>query len=125
VEEEKFRKIAAMVNLIKEPASAATDRIFTITNHLKDSLNPADDLHKATHEAKMSASYKFQGWMGLDKDATKGKMVWQEFEPKTVSIPSLCLESFRFLNFAVLGFPSCVSSSSVLNLHTKTHTNLL
>jgi len=29
------------------------------------------------------SSYKFQGWMGLDKDADKGKMVWQEFEPKT------------------------------------------
>ena len=27
--------------------------------------------------------YKFMGWMGLDKDADQGKMVWQEFEPKT------------------------------------------
>jgi alcohol dehydrogenase (NADP+) len=27
--------------------------------------------------------YKFQGWMGLDKDAVEGKMVWQEYEPKT------------------------------------------
>lgn len=26
--------------------------------------------------------YKFEGWMGLDKDAADGKMVWQEFEPK-------------------------------------------
>jgi branched-chain amino acid aminotransferase len=42
-----------------------------------------------------------------------------------VSIPFLCLESFRFLDFAVLGFPSCVSSSSVPNLRIKTHTNLL
>lgn len=23
------------------------------------------------------------GWLGLDKTADKGKMVWQEFEPKT------------------------------------------
>jgi hypothetical protein len=46
------------------------------------------------------------------------------FNPQ-VSIPFRCLESFRFLDFAVLGFPSCVSSSSVLNLRTKNHTNLL
>ncbi|EXJ88755.1 hypothetical protein A1O3_01819 [Capronia epimyces CBS 606.96] len=30
----------------------------------------------------MSPNYKFQGWMGLDKDAAKGKMVWQEYTPK-------------------------------------------
>ena len=59
------------------PSSAAAGRILSLTNHFKDSLNPADDLH----EAKMSNS-KFQGWMGLDKDAVNGKMVWQEFEPK-------------------------------------------
>jgi threonine dehydrogenase-like Zn-dependent dehydrogenase len=29
-----------------------------------------------------STNYKFEGWMGLDKEAAKGKMVWQEFEPK-------------------------------------------
>jgi len=63
---------------VKSPAATATKRILTLTNHLQDSLNPADDIQKA----KMS-SYKFQGWMGLDKDASKGKMVWQEYEPKT------------------------------------------
>jgi hypothetical protein len=42
-----------------------------------------------------------------------------------VTIPFLCLDSFRFLDFAAMCFPSCVSSSSVLNLRTKTHTNLL
>ncbi|RAL10788.1 NAD(P)-dependent alcohol dehydrogenase [Aspergillus homomorphus CBS 101889] len=26
--------------------------------------------------------YKFEGWMGLDRDSVDGKMVWQEFEPK-------------------------------------------
>ncbi|KAJ5150848.1 NADP-dependent alcohol dehydrogenase 7 [Penicillium canariense] len=26
--------------------------------------------------------YKFEGWMGLDKEAVNGNMVWQEFEPK-------------------------------------------
>lgn len=29
-----------------------------------------------------STDYKFEGWMGLNKEAAKGKMVWQEFEPK-------------------------------------------
>jgi hypothetical protein len=61
------------------PASVATDRLLSITNHLKDSLNPADDLHKA----RMSVPYKFQGWMGEDKSASEGKMTWQEYEPKT------------------------------------------
>ncbi|KAK1716701.1 chaperonin 10-like protein [Colletotrichum acutatum] len=27
-------------------------------------------------------NYKFEGWIGLDKSATEGKMIWQEFEPK-------------------------------------------
>jgi alcohol dehydrogenase (NADP+) len=26
--------------------------------------------------------YKFEGWMGLDKNSADGNMVWQEFEPK-------------------------------------------
>ncbi|RAH54259.1 hypothetical protein BO85DRAFT_452620 [Aspergillus piperis CBS 112811] len=30
----------------------------------------------------MAQDYKFEGWMGLDKDSADGKMVWQEFEPK-------------------------------------------
>ncbi|KAI9927142.1 hypothetical protein ASPWEDRAFT_122345 [Aspergillus wentii DTO 134E9] len=25
---------------------------------------------------------KFEGWMGLDRDSAKGKMVWQKFQPK-------------------------------------------
>jgi D-arabinose 1-dehydrogenase-like Zn-dependent alcohol dehydrogenase len=29
-----------------------------------------------------SSDYKFEGWMGLDPESAKGKMVWQEFEPK-------------------------------------------
>jgi alcohol dehydrogenase (NADP+) len=64
---------------IRTPASAATERILSLTNHLKDSLNPSDDIQKA----KMSESYKFQGWLGRDKDSVQGKMVWEEFEPKT------------------------------------------
>ena len=68
-----------MSKSIKELNPVASGRIQALTNHLKESLNPADDIQKA----KMSASYKFQGWMGLDKDSVKGKMVWQEYEPKT------------------------------------------
>ena len=30
-----------------------------------------------------SNDYKFIGWLGLDKNADQGNMVWQEFEPKT------------------------------------------
>ncbi|KAJ6016643.1 NADP-dependent alcohol dehydrogenase 7 [Penicillium sp. IBT 35674x] len=29
-----------------------------------------------------STDYKFEGWMGLDKESAKGNMVWQQFEPK-------------------------------------------
>jgi hypothetical protein len=47
----------------------------------------------------------------------------QACEP--VSIPFLCLDPFRFLDFAAMFFPSYVSSSSFPNLRTKTHTNLL
>jgi hypothetical protein len=74
-----WKNIKAMSKLIKSPAAAATERILSLTNHLKDSLHPADDIQKV----KMSAPYKFQGWMGLDKDSVKGNMVWQEYEPKT------------------------------------------
>jgi hypothetical protein len=42
-----------------------------------------------------------------------------------VSIPFLYLNSSRFHDFAGICFPSYVSSSSVLDLRTKTHTNLL
>ncbi|KAL4880600.1 chaperonin 10-like protein [Aspergillus karnatakaensis] len=31
----------------------------------------------------MSTDYKFEGWLGLDASSAEGKMVWQEFEPKT------------------------------------------
>lgn len=31
----------------------------------------------------MSTDYKFVGWLGKDSDAVHGKMVWEEFEPKT------------------------------------------
>ncbi|KAF1986213.1 GroES-like protein [Aulographum hederae CBS 113979] len=31
----------------------------------------------------MSTPYKFQGWLGMDKDSVNGKMVWGDYEPKT------------------------------------------
>ncbi|KAK3696990.1 hypothetical protein LTR37_017697 [Vermiconidia calcicola] len=31
----------------------------------------------------MANEYKFEGWMGLDAESAKGKLVWQDFEPKT------------------------------------------
>ncbi len=30
----------------------------------------------------MASSYKFQGWLGLDKSSSEGNMVWRDFEPK-------------------------------------------
>lgn len=30
----------------------------------------------------MAPDYKFQGWLGLDKDCANGNMVWQEYQPK-------------------------------------------
>jgi len=64
----------------------------------------------------MATDYKFQGWLGLDKDAVNGNMKWQSFEPKSfeetdidikithcgfgMPPPSLYLLSNRFLVFA-------------------------
>ncbi|RMD42590.1 hypothetical protein DV735_g2535, partial [Chaetothyriales sp. CBS 134920] len=30
----------------------------------------------------MATNYKFQGWLGLDKNSAHGEMVWQEYQPK-------------------------------------------
>ena len=30
----------------------------------------------------MASGYKFQGWLGLDKAAAQGNMIWQEYTPK-------------------------------------------
>jgi alcohol dehydrogenase (NADP+) len=63
---------------VKFPFASVTERILSLTNHFKDSSNPADDLKNT-----MKTDYRFQGWIGLDKDAVRGNMVWQEYEPKT------------------------------------------
>jgi alcohol dehydrogenase (NADP+) len=71
--------IIPMASPTKFPSSAATERIQSLANHLKDSLNPADDLQKA----KMTTDYTFKGWIGVDKHSADGKMVWKEFTPKS------------------------------------------
>ena len=40
----------------------------------------------------MSTDYKFEGWMGLDKEAAKGNMVWQGYEPKTFQETDIDIE---------------------------------
>ena len=65
---------------VKGPASAATQRILSITNHLNTPNQTTTNNHT---KVKMSVDYKFHGWMGLNKDAAAGKMEWQEYEPKT------------------------------------------
>ncbi|KAI0995253.1 hypothetical protein K3495_g12929 [Podosphaera aphanis] len=62
---------AAATNPTTIPISNISKRLDAIQSHLK-----------SASEFNMSVPYKFAGWMGLDKDAVKGKMVWQEFEPK-------------------------------------------
>lgn len=84
--EDSRKKYIYIMSSTKRSASATTERILSLTNHLKDSLNPADDIQKAKDDieiAKMSTDYKFSGWMGKDKTADQGNMVWEEFEPKT------------------------------------------
>ncbi|KAH8808083.1 chaperonin 10-like protein [Xylogone sp. PMI_703] len=56
--------------------STATNRLRSISKHIEGHGT-------GSRSTKMATPYKFQGWMGLDKDSIKGKMVWQEFEPKT------------------------------------------
>jgi hypothetical protein len=130
--ERRSYHILAMTNPIKTPASAATERILSLTNHLKDSPNPADDVRKA----KMSVPYKFQGWMGLDNESTKGKMVWQEFEPKTwteddvdikVTHCGICGSDIHTLRSGWVCFcPKCESSSEIdfLRAQLSTHAAL-
>jgi len=55
-------------------------RINSLSKHLQTTSNS-----KVTSKlANMSGTdYKFEGWMGLGPDCVDGKMVWQEFTPKT------------------------------------------
>lgn len=61
-----------------------TDRIAAITNQIKDTVISAiADTNQLPPKVNMSTDYKFAGWMGTDKESANGKMVWQEYEPKT------------------------------------------
>lgn len=52
-------------------SSSASRRAQSIAGHLQ-----------APQPVK-TTDYKFEGWLGLDKTAAAGKMVWGEFEPKS------------------------------------------
>jgi alcohol dehydrogenase (NADP+) len=66
--------------------NAATERVKSFANHLQAQPNSnstaSTKVLKESKAAEMS-DYKFEGWVGLDKASADGKMVWQEFEPKT------------------------------------------
>jgi hypothetical protein len=47
------------------------------------STNTPATRNNITTILNMSTDYKFEGWVGLDKEAAKGNMVWQAYEPKT------------------------------------------
>ncbi|KAI9644066.1 hypothetical protein NHQ30_007418 [Ciborinia camelliae] len=104
-----------MSNPAKTPASVATNRIISLTNHFKDPLNPADDLPKE----KTASLYKFQGWMALDKESAKGNMVWQGYEPKTwteddvdikIAYCGICGSDIHTLRsgWGATNYPACV-----------------
>jgi alcohol dehydrogenase (NADP+) len=67
---------------IRHPATAATERIQSLANQLKSSSSSKISVEENS-KGKMSAPYKFQGWLGFDKESVNGKMKWQEYEPKT------------------------------------------
>ena len=51
--------------------------------HCAPSSNLGNLLTEPFSAAKMSTSYKFQGWLGLDPSSVEGNMKWQNYEPKT------------------------------------------
>jgi hypothetical protein len=62
--------------------------------------------------------YKFTGWLALDPSAADGKMVWQEFEPKTweetdidikISHCGVCGTDLHTLRSGWVRFPSFTS----------------
>ena len=62
-------RIQALTKQIVKGSIAANQRI------------PALQADTRAHST-MPTNYKFQGWLGLDKDSANGKMVWKAFEPK-------------------------------------------
>lgn len=69
--------------------SRSASRLHALSRQFVQSSKPA-----AAHTAQsvgqtairssstIPKDYKFQGWLGLDKESVQGKMVWQEYEPK-------------------------------------------
>jgi hypothetical protein len=53
--------------------------------------------------------YKFTGWLGLDKNAAKGQMVWQEFTPKTWEETDIDIKSRTAASAAQICTP-CVAA---------------
>lgn len=77
-----------MASPTKSTVESATDRLQTLANHLSQSsplpaASPSNNPHSKIRNMGGKQDYKFEGWMGLDKNAAKGEMVWQEYEPKT------------------------------------------
>lgn len=60
--------------------SSAAGRLQSIVNHVQNAPSSAGVISQTSNA---TVPYKFQGWMGLDKDSVNGEMVWQEYEPKT------------------------------------------
>lgn len=89
--------------------SITSNRIKALSNQLKESLNPEDDIAKAQAQDKMAGEdYKFMGWMGKDKNAI-GNMVWEEFEPKTWTEDDV---DIRITHSGICGSDCHVSTSS-------------
>ncbi|KAK5095896.1 hypothetical protein LTR70_003215 [Exophiala xenobiotica] len=61
--------------------SGPASRVSAIKSQISQSAPTAteSDINTST---TMSTDYKFQGWLGLDKDSANGNMVWQGYEPK-------------------------------------------
>jgi hypothetical protein len=63
-------------------SSTAQNRISAVSQHLSPSSIASKHVKEQTKD-KMTTDYKFQGWMGQNKESATGKLVWQEYEPKT------------------------------------------
>ena len=63
--------------------TAVSIRINLLYIHCTPSNTSGNLPTKPFSAAKMSTSYKFQGWLGLDPSSVEGNMKWQNYEPKT------------------------------------------
>jgi hypothetical protein len=78
--------------------TAAAILTFTVSEEVVDHPAVPNVLEIQTIERYLQTStmaekqdYKFEGWMGLDKESAKGNMVWQEFpNPKVSSVTKSC-----------------------------------